>query len=148
MVGNWKWNGIATFRSGVPYEVVASADDIENTGNVVERANQIGSPYMASPNATQFLNRASFVDPAPYTFGTEGRNNLRTPHVDNFDMSLFREFPFTESKRLEFRVDAFNIFNWQALGQPDATVGDPFFGAVFGTAQTEREIQFALKLFF
>ena len=72
---------------------------------------------------------------------------LRSPHVDNFDLSLFRDFPFTESKRLQFRVDAFNTFNWQALGQPDAGVGDPNFGAVFGTAQTERQVQFALKLF-
>jgi carboxypeptidase family protein len=147
VVGNWKWNGIGTFRSGVPYNANASGGDIENTGNVFERANQIGPPYMPHPTREQFLNPASFVDPPANTFGTEGRNNLRTPHVDNFDMSLFREFPFTESKRLEFRVDAFNTFNWQALNYPDSTVGDPNFGKVFSTAQTEREIQFALKLF-
>jgi hypothetical protein len=102
---------------------------------------------MASPTREQFLNPASFVDPPAFTFGTEGRNNLRSPHVDNFDLSLFREFPFTESKRLEFRVDGFNTFNWHALNVPDSTVGDPYFGAVFSTAQTERQVQFALKLY-
>ena len=147
LAGDWRFNGIAIFRSGVPYTVVASADDIENTGGVTERANVIGPYFVANPTREQFLNPASFVDPAPYTFGTEGRNALRSPHVSNMDMSLFREFPFTETKRFEFRVDAFNVFNWQALGQPDAYVGDPFFGSVFGTAQTERQVQFALKLF-
>jgi len=147
LAGNWKFNGIGTFRSGVPYNVNASSDDIQNTGNNFERANQIGSPYMASPTREQFLNPASFVDPPAFTFGTEGRNNLRSPHVDNFDLSLFREFPFTESKRLEFRVDGFNTFNWHALNVPDSTVGDPYFGAVFSTAQTERQVQFALKLY-
>jgi hypothetical protein len=80
--------------------------------------------------------------------GTEGRNNLRSPPVSEMDLSLFRQFPLTEDKRLQFRVDFFNAANWQALGQPDSTVGDPNFGEVFGTAQTERQIQFALKLFF
>ena len=102
---------------------------------------------MAHPTREQFLNPASFVNPAPFTFGTEGRNDLRSPHVYNVDMSLFREFPIKETKRIEFRVDAFNIFNWQALNAPDSTVGDPNFGAVFSTAQREREVQFALKLF-
>jgi len=148
LIGNWQFNGIATFRSGVPYSVVASNDDIENTGNVVERADIVGRAFMTNPNANQFLNPASFVDPAPFTFGNTGRNFLRSPHVDNFDMSLFRTFPLTETKRLEFRFDAFNIFNWQALNTPDATVLDPNFGKVLSTAQTERELQFALKLFF
>jgi hypothetical protein len=147
LTGHWGVDGIATFRSGVPYNVNASGDDIENTGNVIERANQVGPAFMSSPNATQFLNPASFIDPAPFTFGTEGRNNLRSPHVSNVDLSVFREFPFTESKRLQFRVEAFNVFNWQALNVPDNTIGDPYFGAVFSTAQREREVQFALKLY-
>jgi outer membrane receptor protein involved in Fe transport len=147
VLGNWRFNGIGTLRSGVPYTVVASAQDIENVGGVTERANVIGPKYMANPTRDQFLNPASFVDPPPFTYGIQGRNTLRTPHVSNLDLSLSREFPFTESKRLEFRVDAFNAFNSQALGQPDAAVGDPNFGVVTSTAQTERQIQFALKLF-
>jgi len=147
VAGNWVLNGIGTLRSGVPYNVNASGGDIQNTGGVVERGNIVGNPFMPNPNANQFLNPASFVDPAPGTYGTEGRNNLRSPAVSNFDLSLFREFPFTETKRLEFRVDAFNAFNWQALNIPDSTIGDPNFGKVLGTAQTAREVQFALKLY-
>ena len=147
IAGNWVFNGIGTVRSGVPYNVNASGGNIENTGNVVERGNIVGNPFLTNPTANQFLNPASFVDPAPGTFGTEGRNDLRSPAVSNFDLSVFREFPFTETKRLEFRVDAFNAFNWQALNIPDSTIGDPNFGKVLSTAQTERQIQFALKLY-
>jgi hypothetical protein len=148
LIGNWQLNGILSARSGVPYNVNASGPDIENTGNVFERANQIGPAFVTNPNATQFLNPASFVDPAPNTYGTEGRNNLRSPPVSDMDLSLFRQFPLTEDKRLQFRVDFFNAGNWQALSPPDSTIGDPHFGAVFSTAQTERQIQFALKLYF
>lgn len=146
IIGDWTFNGIASFRSGVPYNVDASGD-IPNTGNVVERANRIGAPFVANPTASQFLNPASFVAPPPFTFGTEGRNNLRSPFVSNMDLSIFRDFALTESKRLQFRADFFNAPNWQPLGTPDSTVGDPNFGQVFGTAQTEREIQFALKFY-
>jgi outer membrane receptor protein involved in Fe transport len=147
LIGDWTFNGIATFRSGVPYNVNASGD-IPNTGNVVERANQIGPAFMPNPTAAQYLNPASFVAPPPFTFGTEGRNNLRSPFVSDMDLSIFRNFAFTEDKYLQFRADFFNAPNWQALGTPDNTVGDPHFGAVFGTAQTERQIQFALKFYF
>ena len=50
LAGNWKINGIASFRSGVPYNVSASSGDIENTGNAVERANEIGSPFYGASN--------------------------------------------------------------------------------------------------
>lgn len=79
-----------------------------------------------------------------------GRNFLRTPPVANFDLSLFKviPLPLSESTKLEFRAEFFNAFNFQALGAPDSTLGDPTFGQVLATAQTEREIQFALKLYF
>jgi len=146
LVGDWSLNGIASFRSGVPYNAT-SPGGIPNTGNTVEQANIIGPPFMPHPDRNQFLNPASFQNPAPFTFGSEGRNDLRSPGVSNFDLSLFRDFPFTESKKLQFRVDAFNAFNWQALNVPDANVPDTNFGSVTSTAQTERQVQFALKFY-
>jgi hypothetical protein len=66
----------------------------------------------------------------------------------NFDLSLFRAFPFTESKRVEFRAELFNAFNTPRFGQPDSTVGDQYFGQVNYTANSPRIIQLALKLYF
>jgi hypothetical protein len=42
---------------------------------------------------------------------TVGRNTLFTKGVNNFDMNILKSFSITESKRLEYRLEAFNIFN-------------------------------------
>jgi hypothetical protein len=151
IVGNWSFNGIFTARSGAPFNISINGD-VANTGNLgyYERPDIIGPAYDTPRTATHFLNTASIVSPQPETFGNMGRNFLRTPHVTNSDLSLFKiiPLPFSEATKLEFRAEFFNAFNFQALGQPDSTLGDPAFGQVSQTAQTEREIQFALKLYF
>jgi hypothetical protein len=133
----------------------AGNDDIENTGNVVERADRLcKNPYNGS-RSVQYLKQSCFANPAPYTFGNEPRNDLRTPHVTNTDLTLEKVFPLgKEGRSVNFRTDFFNAWNQAAFGpfqggsQPDNTVTDANFGLFTGTAQTEREIQFALKIMF
>jgi len=63
---------------------------------------------------------------------------------------LFRQFPITENKKLEFRFEMFNAFNQTVYGLPDAASSDPGFGQVSGLATPTgwRQMQFALKLYF
>jgi hypothetical protein len=69
--------------------------------------------------------------------------------VTNVDLSLLKDFPlWGEERKLEFRTDFFNALNHQSLGVPDTTLTDATFGQILSTAQTEREIQFALKILF
>jgi hypothetical protein len=77
-----------------------------------------------------------------------GRNSLRSDWNRGIDLSVFRSFIITESKRLEFRLEAFNATNTPVFGIPDNFLGDPNFGAVSSTASTERQVQIALKLYF
>jgi hypothetical protein len=85
------------------------------------------------------------VNPAPYTFGNTGRNAFRSDWPRNFDLSFFRVFPITESKRLEFRSEFFNAFNTPTVSVPDDSVGDSTFGQEFSTSNSARIIQMALK---
>jgi len=154
VVGNWQFNGILFTATGQPF-FVGIPGDTANTGNVGERADRLSgvSPFSnkGAPSAAGYvywLNTAAFAVPTAYTFGTEGRNDLRMDWSRNFDLSLFRSFPFTESKRLEFRAELFNAFNTPRFGQPDSTVGDVYFGQVNYTANSPRIIQLALKLYF
>jgi hypothetical protein len=153
LVGNWQFNGIFFTASGQPF-FVSLPGDTANTGNVTERAERLAgvSPYAnkgaASPGGVYWLNTAAFTTPAPFTFGSEGRNDLRMDWSRNFDLSFFRSFPMTESKRLEFRAELFNAFNTPRFGQPDSTIGDQYFGQVSSTANSPRIIQLALKLYF
>lgn len=106
------------------------------------------NPYTAG-KGKQYLNPSCFASPAQFHFGSEGRNDLRSPHVNNLDFSALKSFPlpFRETS-LQFRADFFNLFNLSPLGVPDTTATDTTFGQITSTATTEREIQFALKLYF
>jgi len=154
VIGGWQINGIATLDSGVPFDVGVSGD-IANTGNAgsqsygYERLNFLGGPKVApNPSPSQWLNLSAFAVPAQYTFGNLGRNTLRADWNRNLDFSLFREFPFTESKRVEFRVESFNFFNTPIFGIPDTNYHDPTFGVVSSTANSPRQFQFGLKVYF
>jgi hypothetical protein len=147
IAGGWELNGIVTLTSGRPYNVNASGD-IANTGNTTERANLIGNPTLLHPTPAEWFNTAAFAEPAPFTFGNLPRNALRSDWFKNVDLSIFREFPITESKKLEFRAEFFNAFNSVVWGVPDSTLTDPTFGRVLGIANTPRQVQFALKFYF
>jgi hypothetical protein len=91
---------------------------------------------------------SAFANPAPFTFGNMGRNSLRADWNKNLDLSLFRSFSISESKRFEFRAEAFNVTNTPVFAIPDNNLQDPNFGVVSSTASTERQLQLGLKLYF
>jgi len=154
IAGNWQVNGIVSFATGLPFDVGISGD-IANTGNAgstaygYERLNYLGGPRIASsPGPNQWLNLAAFAAPAQYTFGDLGRNSLRADWNRNLDFSLFREFPISESKRIEFRVESFNLFNTPIFGIPDTNFNDPTFGVISSMANNPRQFQFGAKIYF
>ena len=51
-------------------------------------------------------------------------SNLRQPHIANVDMSLAKNFPITENKQFQFRVDAFNLANTPLFPGPDMNTSD------------------------
>ena len=87
-----------------------------------------------------WFNTAAFAAPASYTFGNFGRDVLRADYTRNFDLSVFRQFRLTESKKLEFRSEWFNSFNTPIFSAPTATFGNANFGKVTGIASTPRQI--------
>ena len=86
-----------------------------------------------------------------FTFGNLGRNVLRGPGINNWDVSIEKDFKFSESKSLEFRSEFFNAFNHTQFYGPsfqNGTLGfDPLFGQVTSD-RAARIIQFALKIYF
>lgn len=154
VLGNWQFNSIFTARSGTPYQVYVSGD-VANTGNVgwnqYERANLVGGqdPYVSDVTRETGLNRAAFAIPERYTFGNLGRDRLRTVPYWNLDFSIFRQFPFLESRRIEFRAEAFNVLNTVIYGQPSNDMADPAnFGKILSTANNSRSLQLGAKIIF
>ncbi|HYE74733.1 MAG TPA: hypothetical protein VEF04_15445, partial [Blastocatellia bacterium] len=91
-------------------------------------------------------------------FGNAGRNIIRSPNFFQADLGLHKSFPlWKESTRLEFRMEAFNLFNRTNFLAPNTNASNISFDSSgnytgnFGkitSAFPARQIQFALKLLF
>ena len=150
VLGNWQINNIFFARSGLPFTPVISSD-IANTGNglTYETLDVVGKPNLSQRSYSEFFNTAAYAAPAGYTYGTAGRNSLRSAGYWDLDSSVFRMFPVGGERQFEFRVEAFNLLNNVVLGTPisDLNTGAQF-GTVNTTANTARQLQLALKFLF
>jgi hypothetical protein len=151
VVGGWQFNGIGVLRSGQPYTLTVSGD-LAGTGNTnYLRPNQVGDWHVANPQPSQWFNQAAFAAPPLYSFGNFGRNVMRSDWNRTFDFSIIRQFPLRERAHVEFRAEAFNIFNTPIFGVPGVNKTTPTtFGQVTALAAgvTPRQIQLSLKVMF
>lgn len=92
-----------------------------------------------------YMNANCFSSPNNFVYGTESRtdNSLRTPGAANWDMSLFKNIPIHESMALDFRVEAFNIFNRVQFGSPNSSLGNAQFGQITSQYNNPRILQLA-----
>ena len=150
LLGGWTMGTILTLRDGFPYTPWFSGDP-SNTGtgshaDVVSGCN----PKISDPTPARWFNTACFASPpgAPnYRLGNGGRNILRGDAYHNVDLSLYKDFLFSEQRKLQVRFEGFNAFNQHSFSFPDATVNSPTFGQVFGSS-SGRILQVAGKLYF
>lgn len=152
VLGGWKFNGITTLQSGGPLSI--SASNVSVLGNPVERANNNGHSAALSGDVHQRLNRyfdtSVFSQPAPFTLGNVSPyiSDLRAPYVNNFDLSLFKDFFPREYLRIQFRAEFLNAFNRVQFSAPNTSVTSTSFGVISSQANSPRQIQFGLKLLF
>ncbi|MBV9678452.1 MAG: hypothetical protein JO185_19095, partial [Acidobacteriaceae bacterium] len=147
LLGGWNLGGIYSYVSGAPFSIVAGGD-IANVGGGNQRAQVVGDPLSGfTQSRLEWFNTAAFTLPANYTFGNEGRNNMFGPGQTNIDFITFKDFALTESMKIQFRGEFFNVMNHPRFGLPDNNVQDTSFG-VITTAGAPRDIQFALKFLF
>ncbi|HVW86404.1 MAG TPA: hypothetical protein VHB50_17080, partial [Bryobacteraceae bacterium] len=156
IVSGWGINGVTTFQKGFPLGITATPNNTGfNTGlrpNVVSGCQKTvdGS---AQSKITGWFNTACFTAPPIYTFGNESRTDpiLRGPGVANYDFSVFKNTAITERVRLEFRAEAFNLFNRVQFGTPNTgqtTAANNLFGQITTQQNMPRLMQMALRLRF
>ena len=145
----WQANGIITYASGQPIEINLPFDT-SNTGGFHDyRPNCIKTPGDFPHTVDHWLDASAYAVPAQNTFGSCGPSpGPRTPGLKNWDFSLFKQIPVTESKRFEFRAEFFNFFNATQFGSPVPTLTLPTFGQITTLNIHPREVQFALKFYF
>lgn len=148
LLGGWQLNGITTAQTGSPFTVMVGGDP-NSTGGGTLRADRLANGNLPSDQRTvqRWFDTSAFAAPALFHFGNSGRDILTGPGLVNFDASLFKNFNFSETKRLQFRAEVFNVFNHTQLLLPGETINTPTFG-VITSARPPREMQMALKLYF
>ena len=155
-LGGWQFSGIITEESGAPLNLGVSgttaASVIANSGTRPD----VSGPISYPKTVNQWFS-GNFTAPAcvtgPDCYGNLGFNAITGPGRNNFDLALLKNFAFTERFRMEFRAEAFNIWNhpqWEGnanTGGIGTNVGSSNFGQVT-SAFDPRELQLALKLIF
>ncbi|MCU1257153.1 MAG: Cna domain protein, partial [Bryobacterales bacterium] len=147
VLGGWEVAGIFMARAGLPFTPTISGDRA-NTGVSGQRPNRLSDGTLANPTPNLWFDPTAFTTPAQYTYGNSGRNILRADHLINLDLTLKKNFVFSETRRLEFRAEAFNIANHATFSAPNSTIGAATAGLVTSTLNSGRVLQGALKLFF
>jgi hypothetical protein len=150
--GNWQANGILTLSDGLPFDTSSP-----NTTNCCgSRPDRIDDGNLPSSQRTvqRWFDTSAFKEPGLLQFGNSGRNVLTGPGTKQLDFSLFKRFPFSEARRLEFRAEFFNLFNTPQFNNPSGALGTAAFGTVTSAGspisfqRTSRQIQFGLKFYF
>ncbi len=170
-VGGWQVSGIVTLQTGEPIHIseggiqncaqganndpVKCAGALDGTGNISSiipnadnRPNVNGS--VSYPKTVKsWFGASAFSPTVAGTWGNLPFNSVRGPGRQNWNLSLFKSFVFSESRgsKLEFRAEFFNAFNHTEFNNVSNTFTNGDFGAVT-SAHDPREIQLGLKLYF
>jgi hypothetical protein len=159
ILGGWETAGIMTAQSGEPFSVTngifGDSAGVANGVGTGSYADRIGNPN-AIPGDRRFIpdvkgpllfNPDAYLQTQGLTFGDSGRNSLNIPHRTQFDMSLYKIFKPTDKVDIQFRTEAFNVFNHTQFSSLNSSVGTDFFMRANG-AHKARVIQVALKVAF
>jgi hypothetical protein len=157
----WSLSGITRFASGFPVTMINNGDNslIGTNPNGVNNSSIDEPDYDGGAlhrnknprtNGNNYFATTDFSMNALGSPGTSKRRFFYGPGADNYDMAIAKTLPFTESKSLLFRVEAFNVFNHAQFNGPqavDGNIGSSTFGEAISAA-APRILQGALKFSF
>jgi outer membrane receptor protein involved in Fe transport len=165
ILGGFQFSGVTVFESGAPLSVVNGVDAdgvggnldrpnfnpggargvravpvVNATGAIVFYINPEANNAVIDPATAQWIGIPAFntalVD-SRQRFGTAGRNTLRTPGIENWNVNVVKRIKIGESKRLELRTEIYNILNHPQLTLGSVSPfspGDQGVGASIGSA--------------
>jgi len=164
IIGNWQVAGIVSAAVGNWFTATDSVTDLSNAdcggtvGFYCVRPNVVGNPNAKPCVPGTLFNTCAFQsNTIEGAFGNAGRNIIRGPGLQEWDISLFKLFPVHEQMHFEFRAEFFNAFNHvnPVFGIPGEISEEPttleLGTGQFGFAaasRAPREIQLAMKFYF
>jgi hypothetical protein len=174
VLDGWRVGGVTTLQTGFPIILgdsqfrSLSCDAFAYYG-CWDTPDVFGSPSIYDPrNATVANTTNGGTTPGSYyyfnpnafalepigTLGNEGRNNFHGPGISNTDLVLAKQFKWTEVRRIELRLEAFNVFNHTQFRLNSAAAPlyfEDINSATFAqtlTAAEGRVVQLGAKIYF
>ncbi len=155
VVEGWSLSPIVNLQSGSPFSPIIAVTDAKGSLEAFNRPFLVpGVPlYLPNPSPNGFVNPAAFTRQAT-GFGDAGRNILKSPGFEDIDFSISKMTAIKERVSLQFRAEAFNLFNHPNFGQPVNNLAASTFGQILATRTTRgdlgssRQLQLGLKLIF
>ena len=159
VIGGWEFSTIGTLQTGRPFNMrYADNNASTNTisgGTFATRPNYVSgqSFFMSHPTVGdkgQWVNPAAWQEPAGGFLGDTKRNMLYGPGVQNFDMSIDKNFnmPYNEHHQFQIRLDAFNALNHTDFGTPNNDWKSSSGGKITSSALPARELQLGARYTF
>ncbi len=157
ILNGWQVSGVTRIWSGLPFSVTTNGNAGTLGGG--PRADHRGGEIIVKDYANRlWFDPFVFGRPRDGELGNTGRNFLRGPGFTNFDLSLFKDFKFTERIKLQYRAEFFNIFNhlqWFGVNtnignvaNANSAVANPGTFGQLASTRDARKIQMALKFTF
>jgi hypothetical protein len=152
LASHWRVTGIVNARSGDRLNITSGLDNAFN-GVRDQRPNRVLDDLYAHPRTlTNYFNPAAFAQPAPGAFGSLTRNAAVGPAYWNVDLGISRLIPMG-TRRLELRLESFNVLNHFNWGNPQLNFNSGQFGRITSLAGTPpnnvfgtpRIMQFGIK---
>lgn len=147
VVGGWQLSGITTLKDGFPLGFTSAPNSTSPWGGSM-RPDVVADPAISDPTIDQWFNTAALDEPAPFVYGSAPRTqpNLRAPGLDNWDLTLMKNWPWGEKRRIQFRTELYNAFNTPYFHAPNTRFGSSTFGQI-NVAHYARSIQLGLKIY-
>ncbi len=155
LLGGWQISGATFLRSGTPFTVGQTAQDIAGVGDAGfgQPWSQTGTAsvnhqlYDGTPGSVA-LDTSVFVRPANGTWGNSPRNAYRNPGEMQWDLALFKNFNMGGARRLQLRAEMFNFLNHPNLSGIDANPLSGNFGRITSKDGNRRDTQVSVRFLF
>ena len=160
VAGNWAISPSLTWHGGFPLDL--RAGDVSGTQDIFSPRPNCNGPV--SYPKTSVPGGKLWFDPSAFSQPTSGFGNCPSqgpvigPGYINTDVSLQKNFPITETMRVQFRVDFLNIFNHPNFNAPGTSCGSiqgdnscaaaPLAMGLITNTQDARQMEFALNFYF
>ncbi len=148
----WSLSGVTNFASGLPITLTEDDDNSLIGANAipVDVPNFAGGKVLADTNPRHrglYFNTSLFANEQPGQFGNSRRRFFHGPGLNNFNVALSKSTKITESKELQLRLEAFNVFNHAQFTNPTGEINSSQFGQVTN-ARDPRILQIGAKFLF